>query len=99
MRNTEKKNTTTPSDYVKHIEPPGEIGKFEFPEMKVAHVIIKGGIDLEMRAIDWVYGTRLPASGYVPDNQPAFEAWIGRPFAHGYEHFELAMQLPIKKDR
>jgi hypothetical protein len=24
-----------------------------------------------------------------------FEAWNGRPFAHGMEHFELRAQLPI----
>ena len=52
---------------------------------------------LEARAIDWLYKTWLPSSGYVPDDQPAFEAWIGRPFAHGNEHFELACQLPIKR--
>ena len=28
---------------------------------------------------------------------PAFEAWIGRPFAHGDRHFELACQLPVTR--
>ena len=50
----------------------------------------------EVRAIDWLYKTWLPRSGFVPDDQPAFEAWIGRPFAHGLEHFEIACQLPVK---
>jgi AraC family transcriptional regulator len=75
------------------IEPSGEIGRYDFPSMRVAEVRIAGGLDLEQRAIDWLFGTWLPASGHVPDDQPAFEAWIGRPFAHGYEHFELACQL------
>ena len=48
------------------------------------------------RAIDWPYTTWLPRSGFVPDDQPAFEAWIGRPFAHGTEHFTIACQLPVK---
>ena len=39
---------------------------------------------------------RLP-SGYVPTEQPGFEAWIGRPFAHGTEHFELQLQLPVER--
>jgi hypothetical protein len=25
------------------------------------------------------------------------EVWIGKPFAHGTEHFELYAQLPIKR--
>jgi AraC family transcriptional regulator len=69
--------------------PSGEIGRFRFPAMIVAQV--------EIRALQWLYGTWLPRSGYVPDDQPGFEAWIGRPFAHGTEHFELYAQLPIKR--
>ena len=57
---------------------------------------VSGGLELEARAIDWLYKTWLPRSGFVPDDQPAFESWIGRPFAHGYEHFEIACQLPVK---
>jgi AraC family transcriptional regulator len=76
--------------------PRGEIGRFRFPPMVVAQIEIRGGIDLELRALQWVYGTWLPRSGYEPDDQPGFEAWIGKPFAHGTEHFELHAQLPIK---
>ncbi len=77
--------------------PRGENGRFRFPPMIVAQVELRGGIDLELRALQWLYGTRLPRSGYVPDDQPGFEAWIGRPFAHGTEHVELNAQLPIKR--
>ena len=75
--------------------PEGDIGSYTFPAMRVAEVEIRGDIHLEVRALDWLYQTWLPRSGYMPDDQPAFEAWIGRPFAHGNEHFELACQLPI----
>ena len=75
----------------------GEIGRFEFPPMRVAEVVVNGDIALEARAIDWLYRTWLPRSGYVPDDQPAFEAWVGRPFAHGTERFEIACQLPIRR--
>jgi AraC family transcriptional regulator len=81
---------------VEDIDYRGEIGRFEFPPMRVAEVALSGGIELEARAIDWLYKTWLPRSGFVPDDQPAFEAWIGRPFAHGIEHFTIACQLPIK---
>jgi len=77
--------------------PRGEIGRFRFPPMTVAQVELRGGIDLELRALQWLYGTWLPRSGYVPGDQPGFEAWIGRPFAHGTEHFELYAQLPITR--
>jgi AraC family transcriptional regulator len=77
--------------------PKGEVGRFRFPPMVVAEVEIRGGLDRELRALQWLYGSWLPRSGYVPDDHPCFEAWIGRPFAHGTEHFELHVQLPIRR--
>jgi DNA gyrase inhibitor GyrI len=50
---------------------------------------------LELRALDWPYFTWLPRSGFAPAHSPAFEAFNGQPFAHGMEHFELRLQLPI----
>jgi AraC family transcriptional regulator len=78
------------------IVPEGGIGCYRFPAMRVAEVDIRGDIHLEVRALDWLYKSWLPHSGHVPDDHPAFEAWIGRPFAHGSEHFELACQLPVR---
>ena len=77
--------------------PRGEVGRHRFPPMAVAEVAIRGGLDLELRAWQWLYGCWLPRSGFVPDDQPAFEAWMGRPFAHGTEYFELAAQMPIRR--
>lgn len=77
--------------------PKGEIGRFKFPAMVVAQVEIRGKIDLVLRALQWLYGTWLPRSGYVPDDHPCFEAWIGRPFAHGMEHFAIYSQLPVRR--
>lgn len=75
----------------------GEVGRFRFPPMTVAEVEIKGDIHKELRALYWLYGTWLPRSGYVPDDHPAFESWIGMPFAHGLERFELHAHLPVKR--
>jgi AraC family transcriptional regulator len=75
----------------------GEVGRFRFPPMVVAEVELRGGLDLELRALQWLYGSWLPRSGFVPDDHPCFEAWIGRPFAHGTEHFEIHVQLPIRR--
>lgn len=76
--------------------PTGEIGRARFPATRVAEVPVRGGLDLELRVLQWLYGVWLPRSRYVPDDQPAFEAWIGRPFAHGMNHFELNAQLPVR---
>lgn len=73
------------------------LGRIDFPAMTVAELEIIGGIDLEQRALDWLYQTWLPASGHTPLDQPCFEAWNGLPFAHGLEHFELRLQLPVGK--
>ncbi len=77
--------------------PKGAVARYHFPPMTVAEVEIRGGIDLELRALQWLYGSWLPRSRYVPDDQPCFEAWSGRPFAHGTDYFELLVQLPIRR--
>ncbi|MCP4205347.1 MAG: helix-turn-helix domain-containing protein [bacterium] len=81
---------------VEAAESDGEVGVLEFPAMQVAQVELRGPIELEMRALDWLFGTWLPGSGYVPSEQPCFEAWIGLPFAHGTNHFELLSQIPVE---
>lgn len=73
----------------------GEVNFTEFEPMMVAEVDIAGPIDLELRALHWLYLAWLPNSGYAPAHQPMFEAWNGRPFAHGMERFDLRVQLPV----
>ena len=72
------------------------IGRIEFAQMTVAVVDIRGDIELEMRALDWLFRTWLPQSGRAPAAQPGFEAWHGRPYALGHEHFELELHLPLE---
>ena len=79
--------------------PEGRSRPVQVPADGRGEVEIRGGIDLEPRALQWLYGSWLPRSGYVPDDHPCFEAWIGRPFAHGTEYFELHVQLPIRRPR
>lgn len=80
-----------------HFEARGEIGRHRFPPMQVAEIEIRGDVALELRALQWYYGSWLPRSKYVPDDQPGFEAFIGRPFAHGTTHFELYAQMPVRR--
>lgn len=84
---------------IRHQLPRGEIGLKRFPSTLIAQIDIDGGIDLELRALRWLYGVWLPRSRYVPADQPGFEAWKGRPFALGYNRFRLAIQLPVKAYR
>jgi len=78
-----------------HLVPEGDVGRFDFPATRVAEVEVRGGVDLGMRALDWLFRTWLPTSGYVPTDQPCFEAFLGRPFEHGDQYFELLAQLPV----
>ena len=71
------------------------VQQIRFPAMTVVEVPVRGGVELELQVFDWLYTTWLPARGCVPDSQPCFEAWDGEPFAHGVEHFELRVQLPL----
>lgn len=80
-------------------DPTDGVSVLAFPAMRVAEIRIAGDLALETRALDWLFETWLPSSGYVPDDQPSFEAWIGRPFAHGLERFELAVHLPVVRPR
>ena len=73
----------------------GEVSITEFSPCVVAEVDIAGSIEVELRALDWLYFTWLPGSGHAPAHSPGFEAWNGRPFAHGMEHFELRVQLAV----
>jgi AraC family transcriptional regulator len=74
------------------------VSEARFAALKVAEIAISGGIELEMRALDYLYRTWLPTSGYVPDHQPIFEAWRGKPFEDGFTHFELRLQLPVTEE-
>lgn len=73
----------------------GDVSMSTFSPMLVAEVDMAGSVELELRAIDWLFRTWLPTSGYAPAHHPMFEAWNGRPFAHGMTHFELRVQLAI----
>ena len=77
------------------IQSEGEIGCQRFPPVTIAELELKGPLELAQRALDWIFLTWLPTSGYAPADQPGFEVWNGLPFAHGHEHFELRLQLPV----
>ena len=77
----------------------GEVVITTFPPCLMAEVGITGSVDVELRALDWLFREWLPTSGYVPAHQPMFEAFNGQPFAHGGEYFELRVQLAVIDQR
>jgi AraC family transcriptional regulator len=74
-----------------------DVSEQRFPAMKVVELPMKGDVELETRAFNWLYGVWLPRSGYSPGHQPAFEAFDGLPYAHGDTHFELRIHLAIER--
>ncbi len=72
-----------------------DISEALFPPMKVAELEIKGTVELELRALHWIYESWLPNSGFAPDHQPGFEVWNGLPFGHGLTHFELRIHIAV----
>jgi AraC family transcriptional regulator len=76
----------------------GDVSVTAFPSCLMAEIEIAGSVELELRALEWLYRGWLPASGYAPAHQPMFEAFNGHPFAHGKEHFELRVQLAVVDD-
>ncbi|MBL4686790.1 MAG: AraC family transcriptional regulator [Nannocystaceae bacterium] len=73
----------------------GEVVTTDFPPMKVAELELAGPVELAQRALDWLFLTWLPQSGFAPAHQPCFEAFKGEPYAHGMTHFELSVHLPV----
>lgn len=53
----------------------GEIGKMTIPAGKYALTRFELSSSEYEAAWNWVYGTWLPASGYVPDDRPCFEMY------------------------
>jgi AraC family transcriptional regulator len=76
----------------------GDVSVGSFAACTAAEIELSGSIELELRALHWLFLDWLPGSGYAPADQPMFEAWNGRPFAHGFEHFEFRVQLPVARD-
>ena len=74
----------------------GEVGILQLPAMRVAELPIAGPIELAQRALDWLFGTWLPNSAWVPDDQPCFEAFEGLPYADGTSFFRERIQLPVR---
>ncbi|HEY2786918.1 MAG TPA: hypothetical protein VGJ05_18295 [Fimbriiglobus sp.] len=67
-----------------------------FPPPTVADIEMRGGIDRELRVLQWLYGNWLPRSGHVRDDQQDLEAFVGHPFAH-WGYFELIVQGPVRR--
>lgn len=73
------------------------VSQTTLPAMRVAEVAMVGDVDLELRAIDWLYRTWLPRSGHLPAELPAMEAWEGVPSIDADGSFRLRIVLPLQR--
>ena len=64
------------------------------PATLAASVAIAGDVELELRAIDWLYRSWLPLSGYSP-GLPMMEAWDGDPAVGADGLYRLRVTLPL----
>jgi AraC family transcriptional regulator len=80
-----------------HVTAQDDIGTADFPALTLAEIDVSGPIERELSALDHLYRTWLPSSGYVPAHQPCFEAWTGRPFDGPADQLSLTVQLPVTR--
>ena len=74
------------------------VSQTTLPRMLAATVAIVGDVQLELRAIDWLYRTWLPLSGYLP-GAPAMEVWDGDPVPDADGRYRLRVTLPLLSHR
>lgn len=74
----------------------GEIGKMVIPAGKYAMAKFELKADEYEGAWNWVYGSWLPKSGYVPDKRPAFELYPFDGEAKPKEKNRVDICIPVK---
>jgi len=83
---------TVPED----TEVDGEIGKMTIPAGKYALARFELTPSDYQEAWDWVYGTWLPQSGFVPDDRPCFELYPPESLAHPEGKIIVDICVPVK---
>ncbi|MEW6182975.1 MAG: AraC family transcriptional regulator [Bacillota bacterium] len=74
----------------------GEIGKMAIPGGRYALARFELAGDEFQEAWNWVYGTWLPSSGYIPDDRPCFELYHGDCNSNPNGKFILDICVPVK---
>jgi AraC family transcriptional regulator len=74
----------------------GEIGKMAIPGGRYALARFELAGDEYEEAWNWVYGTWLPASGYIPDDRPCFELYHDDGKKHPQGKCTLDICVPVK---
>ena len=74
----------------------GEIGKMVIPAGKYALARFELGDKEYQAAWDWVFGTWLPGSGYLPDDRPCFEMYLNDPNTHPEGKAIVDICIPVK---
>lgn len=83
---------TVPED----TEVDGGIGKMTIPAGKYALARFELTPSDYQQAWDWVYGTWLPQSGFVPDDRPCFELYPPESMTHPEGKTVVDICVPVK---
>ena len=96
---------TTPLDQVMfdfgfavppEIEPEGEIGIHEHPELLAVDVRCRGGLPRIALAWDYLYEQWLPHSKYEPDDYPGMKRFHRRPDELGWREYDLDCSVALR---
>jgi AraC family transcriptional regulator len=74
----------------------GEVGKMTIPAGRYALARFELTPSDYQEAWDWVYGTWLPQSGFVPDERPCFELYPPESLAHPEGKIAVDICVPVK---
>lgn len=74
----------------------GEIGKMVLPAGKYALARFELKDDEYQDAWNWVFGSWLPQSGFVPDDRPCFEMYLNDPKSHPEGKCILDIGIAVK---
>jgi AraC family transcriptional regulator len=74
----------------------GEIGKMTIPAGKYALARFELTSSDYQEAWDWVYGTWLPQSGFVPDDRLCFELYPPESITHPESKISVDICVPVK---
>ncbi len=77
--------------------PEGDVGIMTVRPGKYAVARFAGGPNIFREAYDFMYGQWLPRSGFLPDEAPALESYLGEPrITHGKKTFVFDLSIPVK---
>jgi DNA gyrase inhibitor GyrI/AraC-like DNA-binding protein len=74
----------------------GEVSVGAIPANRFAAVHVRGDIQKELQAWQYLFHDWLPRSGYQPTHDPAMELYRAHPLEIGWERFDMDCCVPVR---